>query len=199
MRRYTAGYWEILGLLWCLLGGAGADLENCSKPRWCFSSNLSGAMCVLVFFHLENCVLVWRCFLQNGVPSWIWCFFFKMVLLTGAKCVFIWCFFFKIVLVSGAKRGGLEVDVCVDDVKWCGVEGGVARGTGWISEEVGTRLVKENTLITAAVYADHFGVHFWWFFLNRLSSTKPFLNCYILGGELSLYLYPYNPFIYIIY
>ena len=42
---------------------------------------------------------------------------FKMVLLTGAKCVFIWCFFFKIVLVVAAKRGGLEVDVCVDDVK----------------------------------------------------------------------------------
>ena len=63
----------------------------------------------LVFFHLENCVLVWRCFLL------------KMVFLAG----------------FGAKRGGLEVDVC-------GVEGGVALGTGRISEEVGTRLVKEN-------------------------------------------------------
>ena len=144
----------------------------------------------LVFFHLENCVLVWRCFLLKMVfLAGFGVVFFKTVLLTGAKRVFIWCFFFKIVLVAGAKRGGLEVDVC-------GVEGGVALGTGRISEEVGTRLVKENKLTTATVYADHFGVHFWWFFLNRFSSTKPFLNCYILGGELSLYLYPYNPYIY---
>jgi uncharacterized protein YraI len=84
------------------------------------------------------------------------------------------------VLVSGAKRGGLEVDVCVDDVKWCGVEGGGARGTGWISEEVGTRLVKENKLITAAVYADHFAVSclVFLFEYSRFLNPKPFLNCY---------------------
>ena len=45
----------------------------------------------------------------------------------GAKIVFICCkscahrvFFFKIVFVAGAKRGGLEVDVCVEELIWSG-------------------------------------------------------------------------------
>ena len=37
-----------------------------------------------------------------------------------AKVVLIGCFFFKIVFVAGAKRGGLEVDVCVEELIWSG-------------------------------------------------------------------------------
>ena len=48
-------------------------------------------------------------FVQNGSPTWckIWFtwFFFKLEngVVSGAKFVLMWCFFFKIVLLAGAK------------------------------------------------------------------------------------------------
>lgn len=79
----------------------------------------------------------------------------KIILCSSvAKVVLIWCFFFKIVLVAGDKRGGLEVDVCVEELIWSGE---VVWHRMILSFcRVGTRLVKETKLTTAAVYADHF-------------------------------------------
>ena len=108
--------------------------------------------------------------------TWGWlkkyCFF-------GAKLCSSWCKIcahrvqkvlssFKIVLVAAAKRGGLEVDVCVEDVSWCGVEGWC--GTGWISREVGARLVKEQKKrppqpFMQTILRRHFRCIFWICFL----------------------------------
>ena len=64
-------------------------------------------------------------------------------------------FSFKIVLVAGAKRGGLEVAVNY-------------------SGDVGTRLVKEKHITTAAVYANHFGGSLLVLFLDMLFEINHF-------------------------
>ena len=95
-----------------------------------------------------------------------------------------WCqicahlaFFFKIVPVAGAKRGRLEVDVyiyiCVEDVSWCGVEGWC--GTVWISEEVGTRLVKEKKIDHSSRLCRSFWGLISGVFFNRKDRTLPAL------------------------
>ena len=113
-----------------------------------------------------------------------WCFF-------GEKLWSSWCkicahlvqnscssgfvFSIKIVLVAAAKRGGLEVDVCVEDVSWCGVEGWC--GTGWISREVGARLVKEQKNDHRSRLCRPFKASLPVHFLNMFFNTETCLNC----------------------
>ena len=99
--------------------------------------------------------------------------------------VWICLTFFKIVPVAGAKRGGLEVDVCVEDVRWftsdVGWRGGVAQGelVMKLAQDWPKRRKKKDhsSRLCRPFLGFISGV-----FLHRLLNAKPFLKCYWAEG-----------------